>query len=226
MYSVVLMMALTGGAESTDFGRRGGCHGCNGGCTGVVAASCSGCSCHGSRGCHGSYGCNGGSSCHGGRGGLFHRNRGGCHGCSGYCNGGCYGCTGCSGISHGCCGGTYVVPSGAAPATNMPKEMPKETVPTPPAPPAKGETSASATIVVIVPADARLTVDGNPTTSTSERRVFVSPALETGSDYVYSIQAEVVRDGRTVTQTREITVRAGLTTNVPFSFPTESVASR
>jgi uncharacterized protein (TIGR03000 family) len=52
MYTAVLMLALTSGTESADFGRRGG--GCNGGCAGYYGG-CSG-SYHG--GCHG--GCSGG----------------------------------------------------------------------------------------------------------------------------------------------------------------------
>jgi uncharacterized protein (TIGR03000 family) len=59
MYSVVLMMAMTTGAETPDCGRR---HGCNGGCNG---------------GCYGG-GCYGGG-CYGGRGGWG----GGCTGCAG-----------------------------------------------------------------------------------------------------------------------------------------------
>src|SRR5262249_54968552 len=66
MYSVVLMLSLSGGADATaaDLGRahdnvnrlacgrrRGGCHGCSGGCYG---------------GCYGCYGCWGG--CYGGWG--------------------------------------------------------------------------------------------------------------------------------------------------------------
>jgi uncharacterized protein (TIGR03000 family) len=226
MYSVVLMMALSGGAESADFGQRK-CHG-GGGCAGSVAASCSGRAarshgCHGSRGglfggrkCHGcsgaavSTGCHGSRStgCHGSRGGLFHRNKG-CHG-----GGGCHGGPVCAG-GPGCAGGV-VVPGGMEP-----KVMPKEKVPTPPT-----KTSLPANIVVTLPADARLTVDGNATSSTSEVRTFVTPALQTGSDYVYTLQAEVVRDGRTLTETQVVTVRAGETTNVPFSFSSQSVASR
>jgi len=213
MYSVVLMMALSGGTESTDFGGRK-CHGSDGGCHGNVAASCNG-GCHGKRAglfsghkkkCHGEA-----PACHGSRGGLFHRNKG-CHGCHGE--------PACSGPAPApaCCGG------GVAPGKTMePKAMPKETIPTPPA---KTETSARATIVVTVPADARLTVDGNPTSSTSERRTFLTPALETGADFVYTIRAEVVRDGRSVIETQRVTVRGGETTNVPFTFATKTVASR
>ncbi|MCI0685226.1 MAG: hypothetical protein L0Y71_24265 [Gemmataceae bacterium] len=80
MYTVVLMMAMTGGSETTAFGGRR-CQGCNGGCSGYVAASC--------------HGCNGG--CNGGR--RFGGRR--CNGCAGWggCSGGCYmsSCHGCNG---------------------------------------------------------------------------------------------------------------------------------
>jgi uncharacterized protein (TIGR03000 family) len=223
MYSVVLMMALSGGTESTDFGGRK-CHGSDGGCHGNVAASCSG-ACHGKRAglfsghkkdkCHGAAAapaCHGAKACHGSRGGLFHRSKG-CHGCTGYVAPAC-----CGPVAPACSGGV-VVPG----KTMEPKAMPKESIPTPPA---KTETSARATIVVTVPADARLTVDGNPTSSTSERRTFLTPALETGADYIYTIRAEVVRDGRSVIETQRVTVRGGETTNVPFTFATQTVASR
>ncbi len=110
MYSVVLMMAMTGGADvPAGHHGRGGCYGgcygdCNGGCYG-------GWSCNG--GCWGS--CNGGcygSSCYGGCHGHKRRHHG-CHGCYGGCYGSCYGCNGCWGGCTGyynCCGcnGTVV----------------------------------------------------------------------------------------------------------------------
>jgi len=102
--------------------------------------------------------------------------------------------------------------------------MPKEKIPTPPA--KKLETSAPATLVVSLPADARLTVDGNATTSTAAVRTFVTPELATDYNYVYTLRAEVVRDGRTVVETQQVTVRGGQTTNVPFNFSSQGVASR
>jgi len=262
MYSVVLMMALSGGAESADFGHRrasdcngcsgcsgavASCHGCtgsscSGSCTGTVVVSCSGSSCNG---CHGSSACNG---CDGGGrqglfGRLFHRNRGSdccsapvaCHGCTGShgCNGcsgtviyqGCSGCTGV--VTHGCtgCAGSVVVPN----TTTTPppvKKMPTEKVPPPTKKEKIEEVSAPATIVVTLPADAALTVDGKATTSTSERRTFITPNLDQASDYVYTLRAEVVRDGRSVIETQQITVRGGQTTNVPFVFSSQGIASR
>jgi uncharacterized protein (TIGR03000 family) len=98
------------------------------------------------------------------------------------------------------------------PAPTMPT-TPKTSLPTP------------ATIVVNLPADARLTVDGNSTTSTSDRRVLVTPALAQG-EYVYVLTAEVVRNGQTIVETQNVTVLPGQTTEVPFTFNSESVVSR
>ena len=98
----------------------------------------------------------------------------------------------------------------------MPKEKGKEEASTP----------SPATIVVSLPADAKLVVDGNATRSTSDRRTFVTPALDNGSDYVYTLRAEIVRDGQVAVQTQDITVRGGQTTEVSFTFASQSVASR
>jgi len=223
------MMALSGGTEAVDFGHRNGCHGCSGsacsgyvgcvggghgciggGCSGYVSHGCMG----GGHGCVGS--CHGGGhgGCHGGgglfSGGLFGGRHGGhgCHGCSGsVCSG--YGCSGYSG--YGCsgygCGGTIVVPGTMTP----PKVV------TPP----KEEVSAPATIVVTLPADAKLTVDGAPTTSTSGQRTLITPALSVGMTYVYTLQAEV--NGKV--QSQQVQVRGGQISQAQFSFPA-SVASR
>jgi uncharacterized protein (TIGR03000 family) len=102
MYSVVMMMALSGGTEVADFGRRG----CRGGCSGAYA--CSGCYGGGCQGCYGGY-----SSCRGGYG----------------CYGGPFNAMGCYG--GGCCGGRGTPPSGATPGT-PPPSRPAEKVPVPP----------------------------------------------------------------------------------------------
>lgn len=107
----------------------------------------------------------------------------------------------------------------------MKKEMPKsgEKIDLPKK---TGSLDIPATIIVSLPADARLTVDGASTSSTSDRRILVTPVLENGSTYVYTMQAEVVRDGRTMTQTQQVTVRGGETSSVQFNFASEGVASR
>jgi len=212
MYSVVLMMALSGGAEVPEFGCR-----CNGGCSGCHG--CRGDRCHGCRGCNGCHGCRGGHGCHGCRGGRCH----GCNGCSGYsygCSGyghGCSGYTACCGTAVvvspcACSGGTIIVPEK--------KDMPKKKKKTAP------EVDAPAVIQVSLPADARLTVDGNATTSTSENRTFVTPALPQGETFQYTLRAEIVRDGRTVVETQVVTVRGGEETRVPFNFSNGVIAAR
>jgi len=88
------------------------------------------------------------------------------------------------------------------------------------------KTEAPAVIQVSLPADARLIVDGYVTTSTSSQRTFITPVLPQGEAYNYTLRAEVVRDGRTVVETQQVTVRGGEETRVPFSFSSGEVASR
>src|SRR5580704_17164672 len=79
MYSVVLMMAMTGTPDAAAFGHKHGCDGGCYGCTGYVAASC--------------YGCQGyAAGCCGCQGTSRHAKRS-------------HGCCGCTGAPVcGCCG--------------------------------------------------------------------------------------------------------------------------
>jgi len=88
------------------------------------------------------------------------------------------------------------------------------------------EIDAPAVIQVTLPADARLTVDGYLTTSTSSNRTFVTPALPVGETFQYTLRAEVVRDGRTVVETQVVTVRGGEETSVPFNLSSDIIAAR
>jgi uncharacterized protein (TIGR03000 family) len=188
MYSLVLMMALTGSAE-VPAGH--GCHGCCGGCHG----------CHGCRGRHGC--CGGGYGCYGCCGGYY----GCCGGCYG-CYGGCYG--------YGCCGGMMAAP--AAPAAPTAPAKPKEK---------EASNAAPATILVSLPADAQLTIDGAATNSTSANRVFTTPALNNGSEYYYTLKAQVTRGGKVLSTTRRVAVRAGEASRVTLDVPAATgVASK
>jgi uncharacterized protein (TIGR03000 family) len=196
MYSVVLMMAMTTGGDVADCHRGGG--GCmgggcmGGGCMGYVA-SC---------------GCTGGGHILGGR-----RHGGG--GCTGYGGGGCtgYGGGGCTGYGGGGCTGSHGIYGGCTGGgpgrtgeelKKMPKEEPKKT----------GMAPAPATLIVSLPADAKLMIDDTATTSTSSERTFVSPTLNPGIDYNYTLKAEVMRDGKKVQVEEKVTVRAGQETRV------------
>ena len=101
----------------------------------------------------------------------------------------------------------------------MPK---KENLPTP------KKTEQQAMLIVNLPAQARLLVDDHLTSSTSAQRVLQTPPLTQGSTYAYVLRAEIERDGKTLTETQRVTVRAGGQTRVSFNFarPTVAVAPR
>src|SRR5262249_46280138 len=133
------------------------------------------------------------------------------------CMGGYAACTGCVGAA-------------VAPAAPKPPAEPGVTPKPPDKPPGegdKGAVAAPATIVVSLPANARLTIDGAPTTSTSPTPLFATPVLQTGRDFYYTLRAEVVRNGQTVAQTQRVAVRAGQETRVALPLAaTQTVASR
>jgi uncharacterized protein (TIGR03000 family) len=191
MYSVVLMAALTTTTADTTawHGCRGGgwrgCHGCNG--------------CYG-----GGYGCNGCCGCNGG-------GYSGCHGCwGGY--GGCYG--GCNGwyVGYtGCIGGCH---------SNYAPVPPGQPVPPPGRPPEKilkpgeeikkeGSAAKGAKLIVDLPADAKLFIDDRPMNVTTQHVVFMTPELQAGKTYYYDIRAEVVQNGKVVSDTKRVVFHAG-----------------
>jgi len=66
-----------------------------------------------------------------------------------------------------------------------------------------------ATVEVRVPPDATVWFDGSKTKLTGDDRLFESPPLETGKAYTYEIKAQWMQDGKTVTRTQNLEVRAG-----------------
>jgi uncharacterized protein (TIGR03000 family) len=80
--------------------------------------------------------------------------------------------------------------------------------------------------LVTLPAGAKLAFDGHVTSSTSSTRWFVSPPLETGSNYKYELRAELVRDGMRSVVTRTVLVRANQETRVSLNFADAQVAVR
>jgi uncharacterized protein (TIGR03000 family) len=201
MYSMVLMAALTAG-NATPY-----CHGC--------------CGCWGG-GWGGCYGCWGG--CYGGCwGGCY----GGCYGCFG----GCMGCYGGYGYGGGGYGGamTYpgtiygggaggVMPGAAAPGVTAPSG---EALPYPPEGKSKSgkeETRLSnkAKLVVELPPNSKLFIDDKPMKNVSGVRTFNTPDLEPGQAYYYMVRVETERDGKPVSETRRVIVRAGQIARADF----------
>jgi len=72
-------------------------------------------------------------------------------------------------------------------------------------------------LVVTLPADAALLVDGQRTTASSGQRTFVTPPIEAGRTYYYTLTAEVNRDGVNRSVTEKVYVRPGQTTQVSLT---------
>jgi uncharacterized protein (TIGR03000 family) len=82
-----------------------------------------------------------------------------------------------------------------------------------------------ATVRVTLPADAKLTIDGHPTKSTWSERLFISPPLEPGKDFHYTLKAQFVRGEKTITVEQTIVVRASGETTVSLDVPAGASAS-
>ena len=78
-----------------------------------------------------------------------------------------------------------------------------------------------ARLTVSVPADAHISVDGTPTTSTGPIRRFHSPPLTPGQHYTYNVEARWNENGHEVTQSQKVDVTAGAHPNVAFQLPRE-----
>jgi uncharacterized protein (TIGR03000 family) len=80
--------------------------------------------------------------------------------------------------------------------------------------------SATAQVMVFVPANAEVFFDGAPTTQTGTQRAYVTPPLAFGQEYSYSIEARwTAADGTPVDQIRKVQVTAGGNVQVDFSGP-------
>lgn len=169
--------------------------------------------CHrrgGCGGCGGCYGCGGGcGGCFGcGGGGFFRRHRRG-WGCCG-CGGGCVSVSNCC----GCNGGTTTTEE---PAEENGDEEESRGV----------RAAKPAKLIVSLPAKAKLSINGaSQKKSAQTRRVFVSPKLQSGRSFAYTVRAEVVRDGKPVVVEKRVTVRAGSQVKVNLKAPEASVAQR
>jgi uncharacterized protein (TIGR03000 family) len=84
--------------------------------------------------------------------------------------------------------------------------------------PARANPANEARLIVNLPPQATLTIDDYPTMSRSEQRVFVTPPLEPGKTYTYTLRAEMNRDGRFVRETKTVEVKAGQVSEVTVRF--------
>jgi uncharacterized protein (TIGR03000 family) len=87
----------------------------------------------------------------------------------------------------------------------------------PPASPAS--LPAQAGIRVLVPADAEVFFDGEPTAQKGTSRLFITPPLAAGKKYHYDVLARWKQDGKTVERTRKVAVNGGATVRVDLRTP-------
>lgn len=78
--------------------------------------------------------------------------------------------------------------------------------------------SDKGTLVVALPAAAKLFVNGQPTTSTGDSRQFVSQGLQSGYRYPYTVKAVLDVDGKEVVRTKTVDLRAGDSVELAFEF--------
>src|SRR5262249_2762648 len=122
--------------------------------------------------------------------------------------------------------GTPVLPGTVVPGTTIPGSVVPGT-PTTPSKPADDkpaddkkktriEGAAPATLVVELPANAKLFIDDMAVKATAGVRTFDAPALEPGRPYYYMVRIERMRDGQPISETRRIIVRAGQVARADF----------
>lgn len=73
-----------------------------------------------------------------------------------------------------------------------------------------------ASILVKVPAEAKVFIDSYQMKSTSMERLFTSPELEPGKSYYYTIRVVVDRDGKKFEESRRVLIRSGETSRLAF----------
>src|SRR5262249_9914799 len=75
----------------------------------------------------------------------------------------------------------------------------------------------TAHIRLIVPEGAKVWFGNSATTQTGRVRLFDSPPLTPGKDYTYDVKATWSEDGKEVTRTRRVDVRANASTTVDLT---------
>lgn len=221
MYSMVLMAALTQGMDMPDMGRRGGrgggcCGCCGGGMSYGGGGGGYGGGCYGMRMGGGCYGMGmGGGGYRMGWGGGYGSGYG--MGWGGYGNSYALGSTPYIGGGYAYSpmwSGGYGTPLALGNSGMGNAGMNQSFFFNP----ANANQGNEATIIVHLPADATLTIDGEATRSRSNLRTFITPSLEQGKTYTYTLRAEMNRDGRTQHVKKTVDVRAGQPTEVTMPF--------
>jgi uncharacterized protein (TIGR03000 family) len=125
-----------------------------------------------------------------------------------------YGCYGCCG---GYYGGGYAVPATTTGPEKLskPRNQKEKKQQDQEDKEEQARAAKRARLTVQLPTDAKLYIDGKPVKS-GARRSFTTPDLKKGERYYYEVRAEVVRDGKPVSETKRVIVQAGKKVNADF----------
>jgi uncharacterized protein (TIGR03000 family) len=98
-----------------------------------------------------------------------------------------------------------------------------------PSPSSYNVPSSAVRLTIVVPTEAKLFIEDQPTQLRGTRRDFVSPRLTPGQEYLYTLRVEISRNGQKLTKTQQFPVKAGQHAVVEFGMsaldPNELVAS-
>jgi uncharacterized protein (TIGR03000 family) len=204
------------------------------GSTGSYAASYSSTGSYGSYGTYRtSYASSGSHGSHGSHGGLLHRifhhkrYYASCGSTGSYVvsygstgSYGSYGSTGgYSSVGSSIYGGSTIITDGVpVESGTVIGPAPAPATPAAPTPaPMSSIDRTSATISVLVPADARVFVNGNLTKSTGTNRQYVSRGLVAGQSYTYELRMEYTVDGKTEVENKTVRLIAGERVDLAFA---------
>lgn len=156
---------------------------------------------------------------------------GGWGGCCGYGYAGC-GYGGCGPYGYGGYGGYYggYYAGGGYPGMmygGYPQRSPAAAATASAVPATNAGTNSAAEtgyLHVKVPADAKVVINGHPTTSTGESRRYKSVGLQPSATYRYQVQADFIVNGKPVSQQKTVDLPAGKEVTVSFDAPTGSAA--
>jgi len=122
--------------------------------------------------------------------------------------------------------GGVIVNDGSTPMDNVPMDTAPMTpavdgaTPPEPMPPEGSGASlrrADGTLIVEVPAEAKIYVNDRLTSTPGEIREYISRNLVRGYNYSYEVRAEMEVDGKTVTETKKVDLRAGQNVRLAFN---------
>lgn len=105
-----------------------------------------------------------------------------------------------------------LLPESGAPSGTLDPLQPQSAVP-----------ASEGTISILVPENALVTINGYVTKSSGRVRRYVAKNLQAGLVYPFNIQVTVVRDGRTLTDARQVKLSGGALEAVVFNFDKSSV---